>query len=894
MKTLPCNRANEPIGPPRWADRLLAWFLAPDRLEEVQGDLHEEFAYQVGRIGERRARWRYVWDVLGFVKPPFGWPFASQRKSAVGAMHHRYGTSSSSSFLNPIMIQNYVKIAWRNLLKDRQFTLLNLIGLSTGLACTLLIYLWVNDELHIDKVNEKDDQLFQVMANHYHEDGIKTINHTPGLLANALASEIPEIEHAVSVVPASWFSSKGIISFGETHLKAGSQFIGKDYFNVFTCPFILGDKNSVFSGKQTIAISQDLAIKLFGTTDNVLGKTVKWDYGEFSGFYSIGGVFANSPANSTDPFDMLFNFDLFVEKRPGMKSWGNSDPSTFLIVKNGTEMNRFNAKIKDYLKSKDKTQTVKLFAINYSDKYLYGQFENGVQVGGRITYVKLFSIIALFILLIACINFMNLSTAKASGRMKEVGIKKVVGALRSSLVFQYLGESILMAFMALIMAFLLLILLLPQFNTITGKHIGIDFNGTLILSVLGIALLTGLVAGSYPALYLSGFNPTAVLKGKLKTSVGELWIRKGLVVFQFTVSIVFIVSVLAVYRQIDYIQSKNLGYNRENIIHFEIPLEMDSVKLKTAEAFLNEIKAIPGVINASSYYHNLTGDHGAISGFEWPGRPPGRDIEFSNLEVGYNFIETLGMDLKEGRSFSNNASAQNEIIFNEAAIKSMGLKDPIGKTVKFWDRKRQIVGVVKNFNFESLYETVKPCFFQVYPVMPNIMVKIKGGSEKQAIAQIQKTFQAYNKGLVFDYQFLDENYNALYASERRISILSQYFAGLTILICCLGLFGLAAFTAQRRQKEIGIRKVVGATVGNVATMLSMDFLKLLLIAMLIAFPVIGWTLNQWLNNFAYHIDLGLGIFIIAAASITLITLLTVGYQAIKAALMDPVKSLRSE
>ena len=384
------------------------------------------------------------------------------------------------------------------------------------------------------------------------------------------------------------------------------------------------------------------------------------------------------------------------------------------------------------------------------------------------------------------------------------------------------------------------------------------------------------------------------MKGKLKTSVGELLVRRGLVVFQFTVSILFIVSVLVVYKQIDYIQSKNLGYNRDNIIHFEIPLDMDSVKLKTAEAFLGELKTIPGVINASSYYHNLTGDHGAISGFQWPGKEEGRDIEFANLEVGYNFMETLGMEMKEGRGFSNNASAHNEIIFNEAAIKSMGLKDPIGKTVKFWDQKRQIVGVVKNFNFESLYETVKPCFFQVYPVMPNVMVKIQGGTERQTLAQIQKTFQSYNKGLVFDYQFLDENYNALYASERRIGVLSRYFAGLAILISCLGLFGLAAFTAQRRQKEIGIRKVVGATVGNVAVMLSMDFLKLLLIAVVIAFPIIGWALNRWLHDFAYHVDLGIGVFILAGLAIMLITVLTVGYQAIKAALMDPVKSLRSE
>ncbi|WP_439584620.1 ABC transporter permease [Dyadobacter bucti] len=792
------------------------------------------------------------------------------------------------------MLQNYLKIAWRNLMKERQFTALNLIGLSTGLVCTLLIYLWISDELHIDKYNEKDSQLFQVMANHFHENDINTIEHTPGLLAKSLAAEIPEVEHAVTVLPAAWFSTQGVISFGGKHLKAGSQFIGKDYFNVFTCPFISGDPNSVLSDKQTIAISEDLAMKLFNTKNNLVGKTIHWDQSEFTGAYMIGGVFKNNPPNATNKFDMLFNFDQFAEKRPGMASWGNSDPSTFLILKKGTDPDQFNSKIRNYLKSKDKDLTAQLFAIKYSDKYLHGQFENGVQSGGRIAYVKLFSIIAVFILMIACINFMNLSTAKASGRMKEVGIKKVVGAYRSSLVFQYLSESVLMAFLSLLISFLLLILLLPQFNIITGKQITLSLNSRLILSVLGITLFTGLLAGSYPAFYLSGFNPVAVLKGKLKTSVGELWVRKGLVVFQFAVSVIFIVSVLVVYKQIDFIQTKNLGYSRENIIHFEIPFGMDSASLKSSESFLNEVKNLPGVVSASSYYHTLTGEHGAISGFEWPGKQPGRDIEFSNLEVGYNFIETAGIQFKEGRSFSQNQNAQHEIVFNEAAIKSMGLKDPIGKTVKFWGQERQIVGVVKNFNFESLYEAVKPCFFQVYPVMHNIMVKIQGGAKKQTIARIENAFKDYHADHVFDYQFLDENYKALYLAESRIGTLSTCFAGLAILISCLGLFGLAAFTAQRRQKEIGVRKVVGATVGDVALLLSMDFLKLIFIAMIIAFPLTAWALSQWLNDFAYRIDIGINVFLIAGLSITMLAISTVGYQAVKAALRDPVKSLRSE
>ncbi|MGX5852830.1 ABC transporter permease [Dyadobacter jiangsuensis] len=792
------------------------------------------------------------------------------------------------------MIKSYLKIAWRSLIKDRQFTLLNLLGLSTGLACTLLIYLWVTDELRVDKHNAKDAHLFQVMVNQPQEDGIKTGEHTPGLLADALKAEMPEVEFATTVVPAEWFSNNGVVSVGETQLKAGGQFVSRDYFDVFTCPFTQGDASALTGDKNTLALSEEMAEKLFGAGQNVVGKTVKWDEGQFSGLYRVGGVFKSNPSNASNQFDILFNFEQFKARRPGMENWGNSDPNTFVILKNGADLALFNEKIRHFLKTKNKDNDFQLFAIRYSDKYLHGQFENGVQTGGRITYVRLFSVIAVFILVIACINFMNLSTAKASGRMKEVGIKKVVGALRSSLVMQHLSESLMLTLVSLFVAVGMVMLLLPEFNGITGKQIVLSPDPTLILAALSITLITGLLAGSYPALYLSGFDPVSVLKGKLKNTAGELLVRRGLVVFQFAVSVIFIVSVIVVYRQIQFIQNRNLGYNRDHLIHFEIPLEMDSLKLKAAEGFLGEVKNTPGVLNASSYYHNLTGKHGAISGFEWPGKPAGTDIEFSNLEVGYNFMETVGMTLREGRFFSQNQNARNEIIFNESAIKSMGLKDPVGKTVKFWGMERQIVGVVKDFNFESLYEPVKPCFFQMYPIMPNVMVKIQSGAEEQTIARLRRLFQDHHKGLVFDYQFLDENYKALYASERRVGVLSRYFAGLAIVISCLGLFGLAAFTAQRRQKEIGIRKVVGASVSNVVLMLSMDFIKLLVIALLIAFPLVGWVMYQWLANFAFRIDLDAGIFLIAAAGLALVTLATVGFQAVKAALLNPVTSLKME
>ncbi|WP_337042671.1 permease prefix domain 2-containing transporter [Emticicia sp. 17c] len=862
--------------PPRWADRLLEWFCAPHLLEEVQGDLYERFQKNLRVFGPVIARREYVRGVLGFIRP-----FALKRKPAF-----------SPSFNIQIMISNYFKIAWRNIRRDTQFTFLNLVGLAIGLTSSLLIYLWVNNELNVDKYNEHDAQLFQVLQNIPQENKIETAEYTAGMLATSLAAEMPEITYATAVVPASWFASKGIVNVGETKLKAKGQFVGAGYLKMFSCNFLQGDKNTALNGKHAVAISDELAMKLFHTTQNIIGKSIEWNQNEFNGAYMITAIFEKNQPNVSEPFDILFNFDLFVEKRPGMLDWRNSDPRTYIMLKEGTNIEAFNAKIRNYLKTKEKDSKRELLIRPFADKYLYGQYNNGVQAGGRITYVRLFSAIALFILLIACINFMNLSTAKASQRMKEVGVKKVVGASRSSLVLQYISESVLMSFLAFFIAIGLIFVLLPAFNDITGKNLFENFTPKVMLSMIGITLLAGLLAGSYPALYISGFNPVAVLKGKLRTSIGELWVRRGLVVFQFTLSIAFIAGVMVIYKQINYIQSKNLGYSRDHVVHFEIPLEMDSVKINTAISFINELKNIPGVVNAASYYHNLTGDHGGISGFQWPGKDPTRDFDLANLEVGPNFLETMNIKIKEGRNFSKNPTT--EIIFNETAIKQMGLKNPIGKTIKYWDRERQIVGIAEDFNFESLYEGVKPCFFQIYPVMPNVLVRLQAGNEQQTLSRIQQAYAQFNKGMAFEYKFLDDDYQALYVSENRVAVLSKYFAGLAIIISCLGLFGLAAFTAQRRQKEIGIRKVVGATVTNLAFMLSKDFFRLVGIALVIALPLVAWAAKEWLTNFAYRTTIGFEIYLITALSIALITLLTVSYQAIKAALTNPVKTLKTE
>jgi len=792
----------------------------------------------------------------------------------------------------------------RNIKRNKSSFFINLIGLSAGLACALLIYLWVNDELHVDKFHEKDGQIYQVMQNAGKADQITTIEPTPGNLAKSMDEEMPEVEYAVSVIPASWFDKKGILSVGDMNIKADGEFAGKDFFHIFSYKLIHGDENKVLTDKNAILLSDELALKIFHTTENLIGKTIGWNQEDFTGTYVVSGVFQKPPSNSTSQFDLLFNYGLFLEKYPKLQNWSNSDPSTYLCLKKGTNINQFNAKIANYLKSKDQNLNGELFVRPYSDKYLYGNYENGVQAGGRIAYVTLFSLIAIFILVIACINFMNLSTATAFRRSKEVGIKKAIGSNRKTLIAQYLGESMLVTFLSLIVAFFLVVLILPQFNAITGKNLSFAFNKNVFLSTLGIALFTGFVSGSYPAFYLSGFNPITVLKGKLNTSPGEMWTRKGLVIFQFTLSVIFIVGLLVVSKQIEFTQTKNLGYKRDNVIYFSLEDKTigstennvaGNYRAKRVEAFINGLKSIPGVVNASNFWQNIVAEHGSTSGVSWAGKSQDDKINFACLNVGYDFIETLDIKVREGRTFSKDFGTDNSaIIFNEAAIKNMGLTEPVGKTVKLWGKERNIIGITKNFNFESLHNEIQPLFLIFDSPLPHILVKISAPTQKSTINQIQKIYTEYNPGFPFEFKFLDDDYQALYESENKVAVLSKYFAGIAILISCLGLFGLAAFTVERRRKEIGVRKVFGSSQLSIFYLLAGDFSKQVLVSILIATPLSFLIARHWLNTFAYKISLEWWFFVGAGSLALFIAWLTVGSQAVKAANTNPAASLKDE
>ncbi len=785
------------------------------------------------------------------------------------------------------MFKTNLKIAWRNLIKDKQFTFLNVLGLSAGLACSLLIFLWVNDELKFDHLFANNDRLYQLMERQTTNGVVGISDGSSGPLSDAVALQMPEVEYATPLASPGWFP-KFTLSANDKIIKASGQYAGKDYFNVFSFKLLDGNKDNVLANKNSIVISDELAKKLFGTSENITGKPIRFQQSEV--FY-VSGVFEKTPYHSSQQFDFVLPWDYFKSVQDWVTNWNNVGPQNFVMLKKGADVHSFNKKITGIIAAHGGNASRVAFATRFSDVYLHNNVGVNAGSSGRIEYVRMFSLIALFILVIACINFMNLSTAKASKRMKEVGIKKVVGADRKQLIFQFLSESVLLTLVAMLFAVLIATLFLPAFNGITGKEIILHFDTETILIFAGIVLFTGLLAGSYPALYLSKFNPHAILKGKLHSSFAEMISRKALVVFQFTLSSILIIAVIIIYQQMQFIQNTDPGYNKDNIVRMDAEGKIGG----TEQEFVNELKNIPGVTSASYTFTNVVGHTFGDYGLSWEGKDPNESVYFEVFGGGYDFIKTMGMHILSGRTFSKDFSGDtSNIILNEAAVKAMNMKDPIGKMVHLYTHPMQIIGVVKDFHFESMHEMVKPSYILLQPHGGKIVARINSVHQKETIAAIQHLYESYNPGFPFTFIFLDEAYQRQYISETRVSVLSKYFAGLAILISCLGLFGLAAFTAQKRRKEIGIRKVIGASVGSITTMLSVDFLKLILLSLLIAFPLSWWLMNKWLLGFAYRISVTPFVFLIAGASIILITICTISFQSIKAAIANPVNSLHSE
>lgn len=788
------------------------------------------------------------------------------------------------------MIRNYFNIAWRNLIRHKAFSAINIIGLALGLACSLMIMLWVQDERSVDNFHVNGKYLYQVYGRHIHDGKVDASYITQGLLADELKRVVPEVEYASSL-ERNWTYT---FEAGNTISKMDGGSAGADFFKMFSYPLLQGTPATALNSPGGIAISRRMADLFFGGPEKAIGKPIRFDNKQD---LTVTAVFENLPVNASHQFDFLRTWIDYIKENPWVNNWSNASPATLIQLRANVNPAKAEAAIRDFIyryEQKEPGSTIELALQPFTEKYLHSTFKDGRIDGGRIEYVRLFSLVAVFVLLIACINFMNLATARSAKRAKEVGVRKVVGARRGSLILQFVGEALLLTFFAVLLAVILAALLLPAFNQLTGKQLSLPVDSLFFwTAILTLLLLTGLVAGSYPAFFLSSLQPVRVLKGAIKFSWSATFLRKGLVVFQFALSIMLIIGMIVIYRQVEYAQNKHLGYNREGLIY--IPIEGELITKYSV--FKEEALKIRGIRHVSRMKESPTVIGHNVGDVSWAGKDPNLKIAFTDAVVGYDFVETMGLKIKEGRDFSKSYGTDaTGFLLNETALKQTGYTDPIGKTITWGSRSGPIIGILRDFHMNSMYQQIEPLIVRLdeTPQWGTILVRTRTGTTSQALAALEKLCRSMNPKVPFSYRFSDEEYAKLYKSEQVVSQLSNIFAFLAIFISCLGLFGLAAFSAEQRTREIGVRKVMGASAGNIFALLYTSFLKPVAIAMILAFPAAWYLMDRWLQHFAYKISLDWWIFALSGLLAIIIAMLTVSYQSMRTALMSPVKSLKVE
>ncbi|MEO6135052.1 MAG: ABC transporter permease [Ginsengibacter sp.] len=810
------------------------------------------------------------------------------------------------------MFKNYFKTAFRNLVKSKGFTTINIIGLAAGLATCLLIILYVTDEMSYDKFNQKVEQIYRVDADVQFGGHHFVLASTPDPLGPALKREFPQVKQYVR-----------LRDHGGLMIKKGDQNIPEDkvlladstLFDVFTLPMISGDSRTALVNPNSVVITESMAKKYFPGIGNndIVGKTLTVDD---TSLYKITGLIKDVPEASH------FHYDFFVSIYGQLApyetdQWTSNNFNTYIVLDKNADPKKLIARLDPFVmknvapefKSMNLTEEEFKKQGNYlhydlmplSRIHLYSQKDGELEANGNIQYVTIFSLIALFILLIACVNFMNLSTARSAGRAKEVGVRKVLGSLRKHLISQFLIESLLISFVAMILALVIAGLLLPSFNLLSGKNFSLNafLSPWLLPSLLLLVIIVGLLAGMYPAFYLSSFKPVAVLKGKLAGGLKTSWLRSGLVIFQFAISIFLIIGTLVIYTQLNYIRNKDIGYKRDQVL----VIKHTYVLGNSEKVFKEELLKLSGVQQVTmTGYLPTAGWRSDSPLFPKPTLDTKDAVSTQIWRIDEDYIPTLQMKMAQGRNFSKDFSTDSSgIIINEAFAKLIGYKDALNKplyyNVDFPQKgaiKYNIIGVVKNFNFNSLHENVTPLVFLFSPQTGSMAIRIKTDHADQLISSIENTFKKLAPGMPFSYSFMDADFNKTYKAEQKMGGLSITFSALAILIACLGLFGLITFAASQRTKEIGIRKVLGASVSNVTSMLSKDFLKLVFIAALVSFPLAWWAMSQWLQGFAYRVQLNWWIFAIAGLAAILIAMITISFQAIKAAIANPVEALRAE
>jgi putative ABC transport system permease protein len=786
------------------------------------------------------------------------------------------------------MIRNYLVTALRNLLKKKIYSLLNVTGLALGISCAALIFLWVEDELSYNDHFTNKANLYKVKDRQTYDGKTFTFDATPGPLAHGMKTEIPGVKKTAR----STWPSRVLFSLGDKSIYGQGLYVDPAFLSMFGIEFIEGSAAKAFTELHSIVLTEKTALKFF-RPNNAVGKPLRINNNTE---YMVTGVVKDLPENVSIRFEWLAPFKIYEDMNEWLQAWGNNGIITYAETEPTADVSAINKKLDGYVPSKTPDAIARMSIYPMERWRMYDTYDNGVEIPGRIRYVHLFSLIAWIILAIACINFMNLSTARSEQRAREVGVRKVLGAARKNLIGQFIGEAMLMCFIASLLALGIVYSVLPAFNLLVEKGLSVNlFKSSHLATFLGVTLLCGLTAGSYPAFFLSSFRPISVLKGlKISTGTGAVFIRKGLVISQFSVSVILIISTIIIYKQIQHVKDRNLGYNRQHLINMSLHGNMK----QHFGVIKNELLSTGAVQNASMSNNTVLQLGNNTGDFSWPGKDPAKQVLITVENVSPEYISTMGMRLREGRDFYPFQSADsNNIIINRALADLLNTKDAVGSFVsRESGRQYTIVGVIDDFVYNDMYSPAAPLIlFSDTSWVNTLTIRLKENAAlAQALPKVEAIINKAAPGYPVEYKFVDEQFNQYFKTESLIGRLAGIFAALAIIISCLGLFGLAAYTAEKRTKEIGIRKVLGASVARIATLLSADFLKLVLISIIIAFPIGWYFMHSWLQDFEYRIGIQWWIFLMAACVALLIACLTVSIQAIKAAVANPVKSLRTE
>ena len=868
--------------PPRWVDRLLTIIIAPHFLEDILGDLHEVYAVQARRESTRKVRLRYLLASVRYIRPYF--------------MKRQPRTYSPTYIFSPAMIRNYLKISLRTLGKNKTYSFINITGLAMGMAVAILIGLWIYDELSFDKHFENHDRIAQVWQHQTFNGQVGTQTFLPFPIGDEIRRNYgADFKY---VIMTSW-NSKHILATGDRKFNKNGAYIEPDAPEMLSLRMIHGTRAGL-KDPYSIMLSESVAKAYFGDTDP-LDKTIKIDNNLN---VKVTGVYADFPNNTTfREMSFMMPWQLMIIANPWLKTmedpWRPNAYQTFVQLIDNADIDQATARIRDIKKRNINKEQLKykpdVFLNPMSDWHLYSEFKEGRRIGGRIEFVWLFGTIGLFVLLLACINFMNLSTARSEKRAKEVGIRKAVGSVRNQLITQFFSESFLVVGLAFVFSIALVVLCLPFFNEVADKKIVMPWSRPEFwLAGIGFSIVTAVIAGSYPALYLSSFQPVKVLKGTFRAGRFAAIPRKVLVVVQFTVSIILIIGTAVVFRQIQFAKNRPVGYSRDGLI--SVFTATDDIH-KHFEAVRHELKSNGAITEMAESGSPATETWSSTSGFEWKGKDPEQSVDFSFDEVSYDYGKTVGWQFTQGRDFSRKFATDSvALVVNEAAVKFMGLQHPVDEPLTWFKKPYKIVGVIKDIVVNSPYQPARPQFFCLSAgqgSLVNIRLNPAVGPSV-SLEKIKTIFEKYDPGSPFEYEFVDERYARKFSDEVRIGKLTTFFSVLAVLISCLGLFGVASFIAEQRTKEIGVRKVLGATVMSVWGLLSRDFVILVCIAFLLATPVAYYFLNGWLEKYDYRTNISWWIFALTGLGTLLITLLTVSFQAIKAATTNPIRSLRSE